>query len=175
MNGVEPPKWRPRTVNFLSTTDAGLLLDACRALPNLGADVVDVVDVILGTGLRVSEALGLVVGDVHVGNVDRAWIDVEMQLSRDSAGSPESRRVSLKTEASHRRVAVDPSTARVLARLVADKRRPPRCSPTRSRARGGATGCSGRRSSGPARPPSATGWSRRPGFTTCATPTPRGC
>lgn len=118
MNGVEPPKRRPRTVNFLSSRDAGLLLDGCRTLPHVGDALADVVDVILGTGLRISEALGLVAGDVHVDNVDRAWIDVEMQLSRTTSGSAESRRVSLKTEASHRRVALDSATARVLARLV---------------------------------------------------------
>lgn len=118
MNGVEPPKRRPRTVNFLSNTDAALLLAACLALPNVGDALADVVEVILGTGLRISEALGLVAGDVHVDDVNRAWIDVEMQLSRATTGSPETRRVSLKTEASHRRVALDSATARVLARLV---------------------------------------------------------
>lgn len=87
----------------------------------VGAALVDFVDVVLGTGLRMSEALGLVVDDVHVDDVDAAWLDVDMKLSRPRPGETRTR-VPVKTDAGQRRIVLDADTARVLARLVKGKR-----------------------------------------------------
>lgn len=115
---VQAPKKRGRTANFLSTPEAELLLTACRADRDHGQALADLVDVILGTGLRVSEACGLIVDDVHVSDVNNAWIDVTMQLSRGDTP----RRVPVKSRAGQRRIVLDRHTARVLARLVKGKR-----------------------------------------------------
>ncbi|TCO47288.1 tyrosine-type recombinase/integrase [Actinocrispum wychmicini] len=124
---VDPPKRRGRTANFLTTDEADLLLTACQADPvstEVGAALADLVDVILGTGLRISEALGLIVADVHVEDLAAGWVDVEWQLSRPSKADPSVvlGRVALKSNASQRRVVVDFDTARVLRRLVEGKR-----------------------------------------------------
>lgn len=115
--GVQAPKKRDRTANFLANNEAALLLQACRELPVTGAALADFVDVILGTGLRISEACGLIVDDVHVTNVNNAWIDVTKQLSREGT-----ERAPVKSRASQRRVVLDVHTAVLLAKLVKGKR-----------------------------------------------------
>lgn len=123
---TERPKKRGRTANFLTVAEADLLVEKCRAdvkWPVIGAALGNLVEVILGTGLRLSEAIGLIVADVHVDDVESAWIDVDKQLSRPRNGCDESRRrVPTKSAAGQRRVVVDSDTARLLARLVSSKR-----------------------------------------------------
>lgn len=121
---VQPPTKRRRTANFLSTPEAVLALDGCAAHPNkpVGAALAQLVRGILGTGLRISEALGLIVADVHVDDLDAAWIDVDMQLERPSKGDTGFRRVPLKSRAGQRRIVLDRDTAELFARLVADQR-----------------------------------------------------
>lgn len=104
---------------FLTPPEARLLLNRCEAVC---AALADVAEGILGTGLRISEALGLLVADVHVDELDAAWLDVDMQLSRPSKNHPIARRVPLKTDASQRRVALDVDTAGLFARLAKGKR-----------------------------------------------------
>lgn len=67
---------------------------AVRRVPSLLASAID------GTGQRISEALGLVVADVHVDDFDAAWIDVELQLSRRNSAGAVLERIPLKTYAS---------------------------------------------------------------------------
>lgn len=81
----------------------------------------ELADAILGTGLRISEALGLIVADVYVEDLTAAWLDVEMQLSRPSKDEPEPRRVPVKTESAQRRVVLDPHTAALFARITQGK------------------------------------------------------
>lgn len=123
---VDPPKRRGRTQNFLSNNEAALMLAKCRmdvVSPLIGAALADLTDVILGTGLRISEALGLIVADVHVEDVNNAWIDVTAQLSRPRGDiGDELCRVPVKTQTSERRVVLDVDTARTLARLIKGKR-----------------------------------------------------
>lgn len=116
---VDPPRRRGRVGVFLTPTEAVLLLDECASLSGALADLVDG---ILGTGLRISEALGLVVADVHADEFDAAWIDVQEQLYRPTKADPSPRRVPLKTDASRRRIALDAQTAAIFARLIKDKR-----------------------------------------------------
>jgi site-specific recombinase XerD len=114
--GVQAPKKRVRTANFLASNEAASLLQACREVPVVGSHLADFVDVVLGTGLRISEACGLIVDDVHVSDVRNAWIDVTRQLSRDGKS-----RVPVKSRASQRRVVLDLDTAVLLAKLVKGK------------------------------------------------------
>lgn len=120
---VDPPRRRGRVGVFLTPAEARLLIDACAAdpVPPVAAALPDLAEVILGTGLRISEALGLIVAEVHTEDVHAPWLDVEMQLSRPTRKFPELRRVPVKTDAAQRRVALDPGTAAVLARLTEAK------------------------------------------------------
>ncbi|GAA2698529.1 MULTISPECIES: site-specific integrase [Actinosynnema] len=118
MLGVQRPDKRPRTGNFLTSKDAALLVAACYALPRTGARLGVLVEVLLATGLRISEALGLTVADVDVDDLGRVTIAVELQLERQRKGQAIGARVPLKTRASHRRIAVDPDTAELLVRLI---------------------------------------------------------
>lgn len=117
---VEAPKKRGRTANFLTVDEAQSLVDACRRDRSVavGAALADLVVVILGTGLRISEALGLIVADVHVDDINAAWLDVDKQLARRTKKSPLPRRVPLKSSAAQRRVVLDGDTGRILARLI---------------------------------------------------------
>ena len=124
---IQAPKKRGRTTNFLTSAEAKMLRAACHEhgkVTRASALLLDFLDVMLATGLRMSEAVGLIADDVHVDNVTGAWIDVTMQLSRSGEmdASGKRYRVSVKTEASERRVVLDEDTAGVLARLVAGKR-----------------------------------------------------
>lgn len=112
---VETPKRRSRTANFLSTSEASLLVGKCRLE---SAALGDLTDVILGTGMRISEALGLIVADVHVDDITAGWLDVDQQLSRGG----DLHRVPVKSAAGQRRIVLDVDTARVLARRIAGKR-----------------------------------------------------
>lgn len=116
---VDAPKKSGRVGVFLTPAEARLMLDHSATITER---LTDVADAILGTGLRISEALGLIVADVHVDDLDSAWLDVDMQLSKPSKTDPELRRVPVKTEAAQRRVVLDPGTATVFTRLVANKR-----------------------------------------------------
>lgn len=124
---TERPKKRERTANFLTSDEASLLVAKCRSDTEshlIGNATADLVEFILGTGLRLSEALGLIVADVHVGDVESAWLDVDKQLSRprDKDDKEPYRRVATKSAAGQRRVVVDTDTARLLARLTVGKR-----------------------------------------------------
>lgn len=116
--GVKAPEKRGRTGNFLDNAEVDLMLQACRKVdPVAGSDLADFADIILGTGMRISEACGLIVDDIHVSDVRRAWIDLTMQLSREGNS-----RVPLKTKSSQRRIVLDVDTAVLLAKLVKGKR-----------------------------------------------------
>jgi integrase len=121
---VQPPRKRRRSANFLSSSEADMVLAACLKHPTArtGAALERLVRAILGTGLRISEALGLIVADVHVDDLDGAWIDVDMQLERRGKGRFVFRRVPLKSESAQRRVALDRDTAELFAELIEGKR-----------------------------------------------------
>lgn len=120
---VEAPKASEKIGVYLTSGEAGWILAKCAQdkSPAVGAALTDFVEVVLGTGLRISEGLGLIVDDVHVDDIHNAWIDVSRQLSRPSKANPAPRRVSLKTKAAKRRISLDEGTARLIARLIAGK------------------------------------------------------
>lgn len=120
---VEPPKRRGRVGMFLTSAEARLLVEACAAdrFRTVAEALPKLIEVILGTGLRISEALGLIVADVNVDDPNAAWIDVERQLSRPTKNYPKLERVPVKTEAGQRRVVLDPETAAILAALIDGK------------------------------------------------------
>lgn len=121
---VEKPRKRGRHGVFLTPSEARLLLDHCAAYPTAAtaAALSALTEAILGTGLRISEALGLLVADVHVDDLDAAWLDIEYQLNRPTKKDPEFRRIRPKTDAGLRRVVLDRDTAELFSRLVDGKR-----------------------------------------------------
>jgi integrase len=140
---VEHPGKADKSGVFLLPSESRLLLDKCDAveafMPQKARGLSDLVDTYLGTGLRRSEALGLIRADVIFPNLspaeldaldldaldddeladalDGAYLDVTRQLSAEGT-----RRVRLKTKASRRRVVLDLDTALIIARRVQGRR-----------------------------------------------------
>lgn len=117
---IKLPETRRKVGVYLTTDEAGWMIDKCGEDSNsaIGATLADLVDVLLYTGLRISEALGLIVDDVNVNNLDNAWIDISSQLARPTKANPTLRRVPVKTDAGNRRVSLDPETAQTIARRI---------------------------------------------------------
>ena len=101
----ERPRPMPRAQRVLDRKQIAALLDACLPTHQL------LVTTILGSGMRISEALGLTWTDIDFA---AGAIHVRKQLSVPSSGDP-ARRVPLKTKASQREIPLVEQLARMLA------------------------------------------------------------
>lgn len=116
---IKLPESKDPKAMFLSVAETVLLREAFLrdSSPRHGKRIQELYDCLLRTGMRESEALGLIVSDVHVDNVDDAWLDITKQLSKETLT-----RVPPKTKASLRRVVISADDARWFRALIDGKR-----------------------------------------------------
>ena len=101
----ERPRPVPRAQRALGREQIAALLDACLPSHRL------IVATVLFSGMRISEALGLIWGDIAF---EEGVVQVRAQLSVPRRGEP-GRRVPLKTKASRREIPLVPQLGHILA------------------------------------------------------------